>query len=348
MNRSRFPKAHLSVFTFGGFVMVLSTLTLFQGAAQSFDRRAMLENIALNVILPCYETFAQQAALLTGAAQSLAAAPDAETLAEAKDAWNDAAAAWAQCAPYGFGGLDAMILYNQVFKTPVNPLQIEKILDDASAPDAVFTDKTGSSARGLGTLEYFLFQDDEAVLVALREDKRAAYLTALAANVQAKAAEIVTFWSPDGENYAATFAAADQEGGSVKGSLNRIVNELIATLEQTAHEQVTGPSGALDPAALGRVRGNLLGAQRLFTGADGLGIDDYLRFLGVGDLADEVTADFETALAETGALADAAEPPETERVARLYDHLDRLTVLTAVDTANQLGITVTFNDTDGD
>ncbi|CAN5857753.1 hypothetical protein BH24DEI2_BH24DEI2_15790 [soil metagenome] len=341
----------LSIFALT-LVLTAALVLVSQGAAQaSFDRKAMLENIALNVIVPCYDRFAEQAAVLDGAARRLTDAPGADSLAAAKTAWNDAAFAWAQCEPYAFGGLEAKILRNQINKTPVNPLQIEKILEDGEPRDAAFTENLGSSARGVGTLAYFLFsQDEQTVLTALQAEKRAAYLSALTADVHGKAAALVAFWSPTYRDYAVTFKAADQAGGSVKGSFNMLVNEIIGVLEQTAQTKLTTPVGEPDPAAVQHVRGNLLGAQRLFMGADGSGVDDYLTFLGAGELAESVTARFGAAVAKLDALTEAV--PTTndalKEVSRVYDDIETLLVLTSVDAANQLGVTVTFNDSDGD
>lgn len=352
-------------------LLMPSLLSLTSAQTNSFDRKAMLENIAFKVILPCFETFAQKAEKFELATTSLVTTPNTDTLETAQTAWQEAGYAWAQCEPYAFGGLEIMILHNQIDKTPINTSQIESFINADEKIDEAFIDSKGSTARGLGAAEYLLFNtEDAAILETLQDQRRLQYLAALATNITAKANGLILFWSPEGENYAATFAAADSADGSVKGSVNRLMNELIATLEGLAREKLAEPLGDLDGSeprpelaesfrsqtSLDRIKGNLLGAQHLFTGTDsvgaeGLGIDDYLDFLGANSLSGQID---NLLLATLEASEGIDEPLETalanqpESVRQIYSVLQNLLVLTSVDAANQLGVTVTFNDSDGD
>ena len=107
----------------------------------------------------------------------------------------------------------------------------------------------------------------------------------------------------------------------------------------------------LSGTSLSRIRANLASVEQAFTGGDGLGLDDYLEFLDANTQAALV----EEKLAEALNALDAIEEPletavtnQPDAVQALYDAVQALLVATSVDAANQLGITVTFSDADGD
>ncbi|MEM7738970.1 MAG: imelysin family protein, partial [Deinococcota bacterium] len=184
-----------------------------------------------------------------------------------------------------------------------------------------------------------------------------------------EATRLRDFWLPEGGDYTSRFVAAEDASGSVKDSLNVLVNELIANLEQLAKDELGVPlgndnggepqpelaQGYLSGNSLELTRSKLEGIQlALYNNqADGqLGLDDYLNFLMADDqlatqLADGFAAAFEAIDVIDISLAQAVydEPAKVEAV---YDAVRDLVVLTKVDMANQLGITVTFSDSDGD
>ena len=340
-------------------------LFTFAQAQDTFERGAMLENIAGNVVLPAHAELVDAAEGFSAAALEFAATPNAKTLDAVQSAWTETGEAYAGIELYAFGPLDIMVLHNQINKSVINPILIEKYLASGDV-NAETLAAQGSTVKGLTAAETLLFSPDgdEAVLAAF-DDVRLAYLVALAENLQAVASELYLFWSPEGENYAATFAAADEAGGSTKGSINMLVNEMIVVLEEVARLKLAAPLGLssggepdssatetpLSETSLGRIRANLESVEGAFAGADGLGLDDYLEFLDAtarAELVEEKLTKAVTALDNVGGTLEAAVAEQPEAVTALYDAVQALLVATSVDAANQLGITVTFSDADGD
>jgi uncharacterized protein len=347
-------------------MIALSLFTLrFQAKAQSFDRKAMLENIA-QVFFSCHQAFAKTTETLNQAAQTFVNLPSEETLELAQVAWKEAGYAWSQCEFYEIGGLEVMILHNQINKAP-NALQIDEALASEVVLDSAFIESKGSTMKGLATLELFLFSSEgnQSILQSFTDPRRRDYLKALGENVQQKASELVNYWSPEGKNYMDTFAAADQADGSVKGSINMLVNELINSLEKVAREKIYNPLGDvssderkpeiaeayLSKTSLDRIKGNIISGQHMFTGGQGQGVDDYLVFLGAVKLSGQITDQFEATLEALDQINETFEDAlvnHPERVSQAYNAVKNLLILISVDAANQLGITVTFNDSDGD
>jgi len=100
---------------------------------------------------------------------------------------------------------------------------------------------------------------------------------------------------------------------------------------------------------------NLKGIKDLFTGADGLGIDDYLNSLGARygseNLSDAIIARFESCEDKANALGSSLKseieinPSEVES---LHTELQNLVVLLKTDMPSQLGVQITYQDNDGD
>ena len=76
-----FPLLVLLAFGIGSFARQTNAQN------DSFDRRAMLENIGNNIILPLHEAFLQQVTALQGAAHTFRDAPTEENLLVMQQAW---------------------------------------------------------------------------------------------------------------------------------------------------------------------------------------------------------------------------------------------------------------------
>ena len=361
---------HSFIFILTLTLTVLLTTSATAQAQDGFERKAMLESITNRVILPAHERLVEAAGGLEGAAKAFAASPTPETLAAAQAAWGEASTAYAGVELFALGPLDIMVLHSQLNKPAINPTLIAKYLESGEVSAETLAAQ-GSTVKGLTAIEYLLFSPDgdAAVLDAFSDPQRRDYLVALAENIHTTASALYAYWSPEGENYAATFAAADAAGGSTKGSINMLVNETIVVLEEVARFKLAAPLGLdsggepdpgkteapLSKTSLARIRANLQSVEDAFrgssTGEDALSLDDYLVFLGAEAQAELVEERLRTALESLDAIGGTLEDAvltQPEAVTAVYDAVRALLVATSVDAANQLGITVTFSDADGD
>ncbi|MEM6432010.1 MAG: imelysin family protein [Deinococcota bacterium] len=351
--------------------ILFSILSSVRAQAGEFDRRAMLTSLSENVILPCHEQFVASADDLATHVQSFYDSQDVANLQQARAAWLETALTWQKCELFSLAGFETMILHNRISKMPRTNL-IEDLLASSKDITAESLSGEGSTVKGVGAIEYILFQETapEDVLNILQNDaRRLNYLLALSQNLAIEARGLRDFWLPEGGDYTSRFVVAEDASSSIKDSLNILVNELIANLEQLARDELGAPLGNdnggepqpelalgyLSGSSLQLTRSKLEGIQLALYNdqADGqLGLDDYLNFLTADDqLANQLANGFAVAFEAIDVvdipLAQAVyeKPAKVEAV---YEAVRELVVLTKVDMANQLGITVTFSDSDGD
>jgi predicted lipoprotein len=260
-----------------------------------------------------------------------------------------------------------MLVQSEIKKWPINTHFIEDFLIEEATIDSSFVASTGSKAKGLATVEYFLFDpaltNAEIIDRLSAAPKRMAYLVAASEEVAAKAAELYNMWAPDGGNQIQALTEADFSGNNVQGSISMLANEMIVLAERINKDKLDYPlRGILAEAQPEAVESayaresipliirNLESMQELFT----VGFNDYLDFLQTdttAPLAPRINAQIAQIITMLAAfdmpLQDAVvEDPDAVRATR--DAVRALIVLLKVDMANQLGITVTFGDNDGD
>ncbi len=336
---------------------------------QSFDRRAMLDALVTETILPLHQTLAQEAATLETAGATFQGNPTAENLVAFQAAWQATSIAYEHVQLYSFQRV--MPYMTQLDSAPPNIPFIEGYVDleEPGTIDAAFVEFLGSSSKGLPALEYFIFA--EGALTSLTEvQNRRDYAAALAVDVRRVADLLVDEWTPGNDGYGDRFLSADDEPANVRGSVSMLTNEMIAELEDVARFWLGGPLGYRDggepmpelveapysSTSVAKLIANVESFQVALNGSgDAPALADYLDFLGA-ELDGEPLSDVLNAQATTVIEAlEAIEGPlsvavveDTDTVQAAYDEAVTLLRLVKTDAANQLGITVTFSDNDGD
>ena len=342
-----------------------------------FNRKAMLENITMQIIVPAHDEFADALADLELAAQAFSADPTPDTLTTVQDVWRTASLARMALLSFRIGLVDDSLLHHRLDNRPP---RIKFIDENIIAGDQPITNEylesIGSSSVGLGALEYLLFDPvggNDAVLAAFinaeNADRRRELIVALAQNARQHGDELAAIWSAEGDNYAQAFIAADMDGGELQGSMNMLFNQMVADLEEIVTSRLGKPAGKRSNGAvrpdlveslyaqqsLPRINATLAEMQVIFNGNDAAGFDDYLDYLDAeyenGRLSDAINAQFDVTIAALKALdqplATSVES-DLPAVETAIDEVNQLLVLFKADMANHLGVTLTFNDNDGD
>lgn len=343
---------------------------------RSFDRHQLLQNLVEQGVMPAHQTFLQHAQTLEIAVHAFQIDPNLQTLEAVQKEWQTTALSWEACELYSFEF--AMILHNQIGKWPTNPRFIEGfVASEGQEINANFVETVGSTSKGLPAMEYLLFAPKQSPDVILQQfttdvsaNQRMAYLVALSENLHQKAKQLLALWSADGSNQAAAFIQADFDGGELNGSISMLTNEMVALLENLIQNKVGRPLGEKSGGkpqpelveapysgdSLPFILANLQAFELAFNGGEGLGLDDYLDFLPASAQADQPLAEkINQQLEQTMAAFSAISLPleqtvlaQPEQLAAANSELRALLVLVKVDMANQLGVTITFNDSDGD
>ena len=355
-----------------GLVFLIGCATQEAGSAPTeFTRKAMLDNLVNNIILPLNAEFLAQTAVLETAATSFSNDPTLANLETLQTEWRTTSNLWQQAKLYEFDRM--MVLHNQIAKTPTDVEFIEDILArNLNNIDEPFIDSIGSTSKGLPAIEYFIFAEagNDAVLAKMAESpSQVQYMVAATQNLHNKAEEVEAYWLTEGNDYANTFIYADGGGDKFNSSLSMLTNQLVAILEIAIRDKLGRPLGIVEgdgprPDAvearlsgnsLAHLKQNLITAETAFTGGAGLGLDDYLDYLGAEHEGTPLSQKINDQFATTHAAIDAIQPPlktavstNPATVQTAYDELTKLLILIKVDMANQLGVTITFNDSDGD
>ncbi len=339
----------------------------------SFDRKAMLANLADNVILPAYDSLATATNTLQSSVELLSQDVSAPHIDDVRVTWKNGLRNWQYAGVYDFGPAADQGLLAYFNPYPVSDIQIE-----ANIASGNYNLETASniSAVGFQAIDYLLFgieTDSEDLAVFLGENPN--YLTYLIDNanlLNTKAQAVLTAWN---SGYATTFKNAT--GTDIGSSLGKLVNASIKYLEIHIRDAKIGiPSGARSSSGLPlplqseavyngscakeMLTSSIEGWQNMFNGNarngdEGNGLDDYLKFLGTtfdgNPLHEAINGRLTEATNKTISLnTDIKDAVVIQQDACLdiFDDLQKSIVLLKVDMTSAMGIQITYVDNDGD
>ncbi|PHN03542.1 imelysin family protein [Flavilitoribacter nigricans] len=336
-----------------------------------FDRAAMLENYAVNVIRPAYEELLAATNTLSGRWTEFVAAPDTDKLAALQDQWLSTAIAWQAANGFNFGpaGEEGLRkgLIEEIGTFPVNTDKIENFI---SAGDATLNNFDRDS-RGILAIEYLLFGhsgNTQDVLQALEDDNRRIYLAALIDHLYGEVDRVATAW----ETYQTEFIAND--GTDVGSGTSQLYNEFVRSYEAAKNFKVGLPAGKragqtqAEPQlveayysgrSLDLLQAHLASIDRIYygkglNGGDGAGFHEYLQAVEGGPTLIASTeaqwAAVEQALAKVPATPAFSElaAQDDPAVDALHTEMQKQIRFFKSDMSSLLGIAITFNSGDGD
>lgn len=335
-----------------------------------FDQVAMLRSLADVVIVPTFVALEAASESLSGALSALAAEPSEAALTSAREGWRATRALWKQAQAFAFG--PAATLTPLIDWWPADADAIAEILASGGPYDAELVSTLGSDKRGLMTLEHLLFDPalTDGEVVAALEAGGADFAAALGVDLIAQLKAVREAWDPAVGGYADDFGAPGSESQfykTPKDALDALVNEIVF-LSDTAANLLAKPlglktGGTVDPTqeesrrsdnSLADVTDRVRSIEHVWEGrfveGDGQGLTDMVASRSA-NLAEEVRAavdaahaaldeiprPFATSLTESPALVEAG-----------YDAVIALKRLLGSDVVTILGVTLTFNDNDGD
>jgi predicted lipoprotein len=339
----------------------------------------VLASLADHVVLGRYAEFDERAAALAAAASALCDQPSDSALAAARDAWWSAHEPWKRTEIVKFGPVVEYPdrLGPKLDDWPVNAAAVEELV---ASDDALDFAAMGSATRGLPVVEYLLWAgggDSSDALAALTADpRRCAVLAGAAADTGTSAAQLHAVWRDD---WAARIGAPGPGEGdpweTAQDAVDEWVNRMVFTVENVRAGKLGKPLGdgsggdalldALESRYSGRslldARDALQGVRDVWTGTvwtgtvwtgDG-GEHPGIDALAAGDpqLVERVGALFDEAEVRTAEIPETLEESitrEPEIVTRAQVALQALQVILQVELAQELSVTITFNDNDGD
>jgi len=353
----------------GCAILLLLTHCLEKYPDGSSARASVLLALAEDVALARFVEFQERSAEMEAAAVAFCADPSEASLKAARDAWWAAKEPWKRNEVVRFGPI---MEYPRRFGPkiddwPVIESAVEDLVDDEGELDQAAFDSMGTGTRGLPVVEYLLWGAGEDTLEALTNSaRRCAILEGAARDVHANAGRLVVDWSQTWILQLSQPASApDARYENMQEVLDEWVNRMGFTVENIRVEKLGKPVGdkadgkpqpdTIESRHSGRslleAKDALAGVHDIWTGGSGE------ESLGVSALVSDtelialVDTHFEAAMTTLAAIPDTLEDTisgDTSTVVAAQDALRELHRVIQVDLATKIGVTIGFNDSDGD
>lgn len=335
-----------------------------------FDRAGMLENYADNLIIPAYNLLQSAVDGLKTASDGFTGDPSVANLESLQASLKLVRQSWQQANFYQFGPAEINTL-RAVMNT--YPTDTDKINNNIENGGYTLGSLDNIAAGGLPAIDYLLHglgNSNAEIVTAFSSDAQAAgriaYLMDNADFIKAAVDNVVDGWDPAGDDYRGTFLNPSNGGTGSGSAISLLVNAMILHYERFLRDGKIGiPAGVRSagiprPTATEAYYGgysaelavaNLQAFKDLFTGNGGSGLDDHLNFLDSDALATDISTGLDQAIADAQALTDPLSENienDNESVIAVFTRLQEILVLMKVDMTSVLGITITFQDNDGD
>jgi len=258
------------------------------------------------------------------------------------------------------------------------PADTDKVNSNIESGDYNLETLENRAAAGFPALGYLLHgigDSNEEIVIQYTSDQNAsnrmAYLQDNVDYIKESTDATLNAWLPNGGNYIETFLSDDNAGTDVGSSLGMMVNALVLHYERFMRDGKIGIPAGVRSAGVPRQEAtesfyagyslelaiaNLQAIKRIYLGTglntgDGLGFEENLISLDAAGLSDEIVTEIDQAIA---ALQDLNDPlsqqieNNNDPVLTAFQELQDVVVLLKADMASALGVTITFQDNDGD
>ncbi len=333
--------------------------------SSSFNRSAMLEHYANNIILPNVAEAAIAANELKVNVDAYIAQPSSTTLETVQNSWKTATASFVKIAAYNFGPGETTtgVLNEKLGTFPVSETTIESY---AATNDTLFSTNNDWSSRGFYGLEYLLFQD---VNDLASDANTQAYAKAVVNDIVTQLNALQTEW----DSYKTTFIGND--GTEAGSSVSLLFNNFSSYYEALKNYKVGLPAGTR-PGQTGPDASQVESLYAAYSkelmqihleevwnlyagigtdGVDGKGFDDYLKTVSGGsELLTATVTQFNVIREKMDVVQSSSLTwqvfvvNETTTAEELSTELQRHTRYFKSDMSSLLGIQITYQSGDGD
>lgn len=356
-----------------GVLVCCWALGCTQGPSEDFNRQQLLQDVSTQVVLPSFVAASAKAAALHTSVETLCAAPTEQGLSEAQDAWRAAHVAWKQTAAFQFGPVETLSANATVDWWPTDPTALDALAQASTPVTTTWMAEQGSNKRGLPALEYLLWglgQTQADRVGALQTSPRRCQMVVALAQLTADMVTAVKdAWQ---SSYQQEFTSAGKGSATyptLKAAVDQLVNMHIAAVESVVGNRMAEPlglrggSGTANPdlvecpfssSSLAAMLGILDGFEASYTGvyggSAGTSVSSYVASKNAQTDANVKTALREARAALQGFSADWKDVIQSQRDAaeQAYVKVRALKTVLGTEVVAALGVTLTFNDNDGD
>jgi len=216
----------------------------------NFNRKAMLENWADNIIIPAYESTAAKIQVLKTASSTFTDSPNEANLSNLRTAWLDAYMAWQSVDMFEIGKAEQITLRNFM---NVYPLDADGMQQSLLAGNYDLTSVNRQDEQGFSALDFLLYglASSDAEIIAFYTDaadgdKYTTYMTDVVDRMQMLTNSVLDDWK---NGYRDTFVSRD--GTSATESVNSFINDYMFYYEKFLRAGKIGiPAGVFSGSPL--------------------------------------------------------------------------------------------------
>ncbi len=341
----------------------------------SFDRKALLENVADNIVIPSYQGFLVDMKALKTATSKFVATADEPNLVSLREAWSTAYTSWQNVNMFEIGKAEEISFRNFMNVYPVNTDNITTNVTSGTYDLATISQQ---DEQGFGALDYLIngVSSSDGDIVATYTDvtngaKYKTYITDVVNRMEDLTTQVVNDWA---SGYRDSFV--NNSGSSATSSLDKLVNDYIFHYEKHLRAGKIGiPAGVFSGSPLNDkveafydkdlsktlFNANLDAMQDFFNGkkfgasSTGASLKTYLDFLNTikdgEDLSKLINNQFDKSRSTAVNLSnDLSTQVKSDNSLMLttYDELQKNVVFLKVDMLQAISVSVDYVDADGD
>jgi predicted lipoprotein len=339
-------------------------------------RRVLLGQWTTELIVPLYGQFAARTETLEASLVDLCSEPDAARLDAARGSWASARKSWKQAEVFAFGPYSRpeFRIGPRIDSWPARVDRIEEVI--AGETPVTSEQIAGLSVwqRGLPVVEYLLYAPNDGALESLPDARRCETLVAVGQDLANQAEAMRSAWDPNGGNFAAELSEAGRGTTafrSLRDAFGQVVNRIGFTLENARSDKLGRPlgeaAGEVQPdqsesrfsgRSIEDLNDALDGIEWLYFGGTSVR-DGGASFDGLSRYATErgqaldapiraALTQARDALSAVGAPVHIAVVDNPAAVTQVSTQFEQLQRLFQVDLIGALGLSLSFNDNDGD
>jgi len=328
----------------------------------NFNRSAFLKNYAEQLVIPGHIDYYNTLKNTKETMDVFFNDRTIEHLSTTQAALKKAYLAWQNIASYEFGTAQDLSfrLSSNTYPTDTN-----KVLEFIENGSANLDAATNIDAQGLPALDYlFHCKTNEEIRAAFENPNQRTIALLFLNKLTNQTLEVKEAFE---NSYNTLFT--QNTGTEAGSSLAQIVNQFNQDLEILKNAEIAVPLGlrTLGEAQPNQTQGyyskqslSLLSAHfkqliKNFKGAEGLGLDDYLDFIGAKYEDEPLSTTILNQMERCSQSIATLNTPISEAVLNnspemniLYTEIKKLVVLTKTDMPSALGVLITYQDNDGD
>lgn len=355
MNRRSTIIGFVSVILLASLVFVSCKKDKDDDNVNDFDKAALLQNIADNIIVPALNDFSTKINDLESSYAVFQASRTAPNLEDVRTKWKAAYLSWQTVKIFDFGPIRD---YGFKGATGTYPTDTVKINDNVTNGGYNLATAANVDAIGLPSLDYFLYRVD-ALTYFIGNDPYATYANDVIQKLKSETTVVLSAWN----SYKSTFVAST--GTESTSAFSLLVNEFCRDYELAKNSKLGIPIGK---QSLGIQLPEYIEARRsgfsfeiqkasvtslsnVYHGGSGVGFDDYLVSLERSTLATSISTRFSEIVSKINSFSGTLEEEMTNNVSELdnlYILYQGQVVSIKTDMSSAFGVLITYQDNDGD